>query len=231
MYRLPAFRPPKRPPWTPPPRGAAPDNVAPHPALGVPLGAVRDVAKRLRENVEAGRGVALFGAMADIPTALPALTLARALATDQRVVLIELARRSKVLEAISTVPNMPGLTDVVRGTTSIGNVIGKDKLSRVHVIHHGRAGLPFAALVNSRQFGVMMAALARAYTHVIVDAGHLGVDCFHLAALAPRCVLIAPEGAPRETAAACQILAGAGFANVAVMSATAAVQPHGLVAA
>jgi polysaccharide biosynthesis transport protein len=212
-------------------RGTASDNVAPHPALGVPLGAVRDVAKRLRENVEAGRGVALFGAMADIPTALPALTLARALATDQRVVLIELARRSKVLEAISTVPNMPGLTDVVRGTTSIGNVIGKDKLSRVHVIHHGRADLPFAALVNSRQFRVMMEALARAYDHVIVDAGHLGVDCFHLAALARRCVLIAPEGAPRETAAACQILAGAGFTDVAVMNAAGAVQPHGLVAA
>ena len=54
---------------------AAAEDAAPHPVLGVPLGAVRDVAKRLRDNVEAGRGIALFGAMADIPTALPALTL------------------------------------------------------------------------------------------------------------------------------------------------------------
>ena len=209
----------------------AAESAAPHPALGVPLGAVRDVAKRLRENVEAGRGIALFGAMADIPTALPALTLARALATDQRVVLIGLARRSKVLEAVSTFPDMPGLTDVVRGTASFGNVIGKDKLSRVHLIHHGAAELSFATLVNSHEFRVMMEALARAYTHVIVDAGHLGVDCFRLAALAPRCVLIAPEDAPRETAAACQMLAGAGFADVTVMSAAEAAQPHGLVAA
>jgi len=213
------------------PANAAAEHAAPHPALGVPLGALRDVAKRLRENVEAGRGIALFGAMADIPTALPALTLARALATDQRVVLIGLARPSKVLEAVSTFPNMPGLTDVVQGTASFGNVIGKDKLSRVHLIHHGRADLPFATLVNSREFRVMMEALARAYTHVILDAGHLGVDCFHLAALAPRCVLIAPEDAPRETAAACQMLAGAGFADIAVMSGAGAAQPHGLVAA
>jgi uncharacterized protein involved in exopolysaccharide biosynthesis/Mrp family chromosome partitioning ATPase len=210
---------------------AAAEDAAPHPVLGVPLGAVRDVAKRLRENVEAGRGIALFGAMADIPTALPALTLARALATDQRVVLIGLARRSTVLEAISTFPNMPGLTDVVHGTASFGNVIGKDKLSRVHLIHHGGADLPFTTLVNSHEFRVMMEALARAYTHVIVDAGHLGVDCFRLAALAPRCVLIAPENAPRETAAACQMLAGAGFADIAVMSAAEAAQPHGQVAA
>jgi len=75
-----------------------------------------------------------------------------------------------------------------------------------------------------------MEALARAYTHVIIDAGHLGVDCFHLAALAPRCVLIAPDGAPREIAAACQMLAGAGFADITVMSAAAAAS-QGLVAA
>jgi succinoglycan biosynthesis transport protein ExoP len=208
------------------------ENAAPHPALGVPLGAVRDVAKRLRDNVGAGSGIAVFGATADVPTTLPALTLARALATDKRVVLIELARRSRVLEAISAWPNMPGLTDVIRGTTSFGHVIGKDKLSRLHIIHHGRTGLPQATLVKSPQFRVMMEALARAYTHVIIDAGHLGVDCFHLAALAPRCVLIAPDDAERETAAACQMLTGAGFVDVTVMgSAAAGGEPHGLVAA
>jgi succinoglycan biosynthesis transport protein ExoP len=213
-----------------PPAQAAAESVAPHLALGVPLAAVRDVARRLRENVDAGRGIALFGAMADVPTTLPALTLARALSTDSKVVLISLAR-SPVLAAISTWPNMPGLTDVVRGTASFGHIIGRDRLSRVHLINHGQADLPLATLVNSRHFRVMVEALARAYTHVIVDAGRLGVDCFHLAALAPRCVLIAPEDAAREIAAACQMLSGAGFADITVMSRAAVAAPHGLEAA
>jgi Mrp family chromosome partitioning ATPase len=147
------------------------------------------------------------------------------------VVLIGLARRSTVLDAISVWPNMPGLTDIIRGTTSFGHAIGKDKLSRAHLIQHGKANLPIATIVNARHFRVMMEALARAYTHVIIDAGRLGVDCFHLAALAPRCVLIAPDDARRETTAACQMLAGAGFADITVMSGTAAAVPHGQAAA
>ena len=206
-------------------------KIAPPPAPAVALVSVANVAQRLRENVEAGRGVALFGATAHISTSRPALTLARALATDARVVLVGLAGRSPVLEAVSASPNMPGLTDVVRETASFGQVIGKDKLSNVHLIHHGRADLPFSDLVNAQLVKVMMEALARAYTHVIVDAGHLGVDCFRLAALTPRCVLIAPDDAPPETAVAYQMLAVAGFADIMVMSESAAAKPHGLAAA
>ena len=35
---------------------------------------------------------------------------------------------------------------MIRGTTSFGHVIGKDKLSRLHIIHYGRAGLAQATL-------------------------------------------------------------------------------------
>jgi Mrp family chromosome partitioning ATPase len=126
---------------------------------------------------------------------------------------------------------MPGLTDMVRGAVSFGQVIGKDKLSGVHLILHGRTDLPFSDLINSRPFKVMMEALARAYTHVIVDAGHLGVDCFRLAAMTPRCVLIVPDDAPQETAAAYQMLAVAGFADITVVSESASAKPHGLAAA
>jgi len=118
----------------------------------------------------------------------------------------------------------------VRGTASFGHVIGKDKLSRLHLVQHGRDDLPFSTLVNSQHFRVMMEALARAYTHVIVDSGHHGVDCFHLAELAPRCVLVAPQDLPRETDAAYQMLAGAGFADITVMGG-AGVDAQGAVAA
>jgi tyrosine-protein kinase Etk/Wzc len=216
---------------------AAPASTEPAPAASpapsVPFAAVQDVARRLREGAAAGGGVAVFGATTDVPTTMPALTVARALAVDAKVVLIGLAQRSPELEAVSAWPNMPGLTDVVRGAASFGHVIGKDKLSRVHIIHHGRANVSFAAMIKSQQFRVMMEALRRAYTHVIVDAGMLGVDCFSLAALTPRCVLIAPEDAERETAAACRMLAGAGFGDIAVIgeAAIAAAASHGQAAA
>jgi hypothetical protein len=51
-------------------------------------------------------------------------------------------------------------------------------------------------------------------------------------ALAPRCVLIAPDDAPRETTAAYQMLAVAGFVDITVMSEAAAeAEVEGLVAA
>jgi hypothetical protein len=120
----------------------------------------------------------------------------------------------------------------VDGTVSFGRIIGKDRHSRVHLVLHGQADLPVSELIDAGQFQVMMEALARAYTHVIVDAGQLDVGCFRLAALAPRCVLIAPDDAPRETAAAYHMLAAAGFAVITVVSEAATeADMEGLVAA
>lgn len=77
----------------------------------------------------------------------------------------------------------------------------------------------------------MMEALSRAYTHVVIDAGSLSDHCFLLAAVAPRAVLIAPDNAPEEIAAAVEMLTGAGFADIAVMSAAPAGASPGLAAA
>jgi len=204
---------------------------APHPALGVPLGAIQDVARRLRENSGIGPGAAVFTARPELATTLPALTLARTLATDAKVVLVGLVKPAPVLEAISLQPSLPGLTDVIRGTASFGQIIGKDRLSRLHLVHYGLADLPLRALCVSPQFVVMMQALSRAYTHVIVDAGALSGDCGGFAAVAPRSVLIAPDNAPQEIATAVQMLVSSGFADIAVMTSGAMVGPDALVAA
>jgi polysaccharide biosynthesis transport protein len=191
---------------------------APHPALGVPLGAIHDVARRLRENHGIGSGAVVFTVRPDIATTLPALTLARTLATDAKVVLVGLVKPAPVLEAISLQPSLPGLTDVIRGTASFGQIIGKDRLSRLHLVHYGLADLSIKALCGSPQFVVMMQALSRAYAHVIVDAGALSAERGGLAAVAPRSVLIASDNAPQEIATAVQMLVGAGFADIAVMT-------------
>ena len=219
-------------PRAPPLSGAieAPESRAPLPAPGVPLGTLRDVVKRLRESVATGPGVAVFSAHEETPTTLPALTLARALATDSKVVVVGLAKRAPILEAISAWPNMPGLSDVIRGSASFGQVIGRDKLSRVHLVNFGRSDLSLQDVLNSRHFAVMIEALGRAYDHVVIDAGKLGADRLRLATLAPRCVLIAPDDGQPATAAF-ELLTAAGFADIAIMTATDAATDGSLAAA
>jgi succinoglycan biosynthesis transport protein ExoP len=204
-----------------------------HPLLGMPLGSVDDVAQRLRANVALGRGVAVFAATAGTPTAAPALALARALAGNAKVVLVGLVPDAAAREALGLEPNATGVADVVSGAASFGQVIRRDKGSRVHLIAFGRPDVGIDAILNSRRFLTMIEALAKAYDHVVVDAGDLGSGALRLAANAPRSVLIASPDAQRDAASASRMLSGAGFTDIAVMTPAAAAsgQPHDLVAA
>jgi len=77
----------------------------------------------------------------------------------------------------------------------------------------------------------MIEALAKAYDHVVVDAGDAGSGARHLAAIALRGVVIASPDAQGDAASASRMLVGAGFADIAVMTPAAAGEPHDLVAA
>ena len=126
-----------------------------------------------------------------------------------------LLKRSPVLDAAALRPPMPGLSDVVRGRASFGEVLGKDRLSRLHLVSFGLADVSPSTLVGSGRFTVMMEALARSYDHVVIDAGRLADHGLRLAAVAPRCVVIAPDkGEPAEM----QRLAAAGFADIAILA-------------
>ena len=190
-----------------------PETRAPHPPPGAAPGTVSDVVTRLRTGVAAGRAVAVFS-LGDAPTTQPALTLARALAADAKVVLVGLLKPAPVLDAVAARPHMPGLSDVIRGRASFGEVLGKDRLSRLHLVSFGASDVPLAALLNSRRFAVMMEALARAYDHVIIDAGRLGDNGLQLATVAPLCVVFSDEREPAEVAR----LAAAGFADIAILA-------------
>jgi hypothetical protein len=79
----------------------------------------------------------------------------------------------------------------------------------------------------------MIEALAKAYDHVIIDAGNPGSGTLRLASMAPRGVLVASPDEQREASSASRMLSGAGFADITVMTPAAAAngRPHDLVAA
>jgi polysaccharide biosynthesis transport protein len=213
------------------PAGASDGGDAPHPLLGMPLGSVDDIAQRLRANVELGRGAAVIAATPGTPTTAPALTLARALAGDAKVVLVGLVPDAAAAEAMGLEANIAGLAEVVGGAASFGQVIRRDKESRVHLVAFGRSDFGIDTILNSRRFQTMIEALAKAYDHVIIDAGDLGTGSLRLAVMAPRGIVIASPDAQREAASACRMLAGAGFTDIAVMTTAAAATEHDLVAA
>jgi succinoglycan biosynthesis transport protein ExoP len=140
------------------------------------------------------------------------------------VVLVGLLRDAPILDAVSTAPASPGLSEIVSGSVSFGEAIARDKLSRVHLVGFGRSDLPLTALLTSPRFSIMMEALQRAYDHIILDAGMLDDERLQLAAIAPRCVLIV-QGKDGPAAAVLDRLAAAGFADIAIMTGSEMANP------
>jgi uncharacterized protein involved in exopolysaccharide biosynthesis len=218
-------------------RGSVGDSLAldaaPPPQPGTALASLDEVAQRLRTNAKLGRGVTVIGATAATPTTAPALTLARALSGDGKAVLVCLVPVSAALESTGLEPHSAGLADVVRGAASFGQVIRRDKQSRLHLVGYGWPDLGIDAILGSRRFTTMIEALAKAYDQVVIDAGGLGSGTLRLAAVAPRGVVIAAQDSQNEAEATSRMLTAGGFADVAVMTAlpAAAGRPQDLVAA
>ena len=188
------------------------------PAQGLPLRAIDDLARELRTAGEGGRRLAVFGVSRQAGTSLSAVGLARALARDARVVLVDLALGSPRLAAISTDPHAPGVAEIARGACAFGDAITRDKLSRVHLVGAGRPGPEGAAVVASERLTMMIEALGRAYDHVIIDAGaahEAAVERFYR--LARRAALVATDPAAPMTRAAHERLVMAGFGEVVLL--------------
>ena len=188
-----------------------------HPALGVPISTIDEFARHLRAAGESGCRVAVFGASRAVGTTLASITLARALALDSKTVLIDLALAAPNLAVISLDPAAPGLAEAVRGTASFGDIITRDRLSRLHLVAAGRIGSDGAAIIASQRLTMMLEALARSYDHVIIDAGAVTEAAVErLVRLAPRAVLVTSEAGALATKAGRERLAGAGYADIAV---------------
>ena len=93
----------------------------------MPVGTVEQIARSLRQAGDAGRRVTVVGAARNVGTTYAAITLARALAKDANVVLVDLAFGAPNLSVISTDPKAPGIAELVRGTASFGDIITRDQ--------------------------------------------------------------------------------------------------------
>lgn len=139
-----------------------------HPEMPAAVSEIAHVARALRE-AHAGK-ITVIGACENDSITLTALTLARLLARDAKVVLVDLAMTSPTLAAISTDPAAPGLTDLMQGAASFGQIITKDRLSGVHLVGAGR-DVAQRSLLQLPRVTLAVDALLRVYDHVVLDAG------------------------------------------------------------
>jgi Mrp family chromosome partitioning ATPase len=218
---LPALPPAPRLPPVPPMLAAAPSIVPAAPVAAAPtaFSGIEQVAHSLRQSGEAGRRVTIVGTSRNAGTTYAAISLARALAHDANVVLVDLAFGAPNLSVLSIEPQAPGLAELIRGAASFGDIITRDQYSNVHLIATGNVGHDAAALSASPMLTTVIEALARSYEHVVIDAGSVpDVAVENFAALAPRAVLIAAEPAAAGTRAARDRMMAVGFGDVTLVA-------------
>jgi len=185
---------------------------------GVSLDAIEGLARELTNAGEGARRITVVGALRDAGTSMTAITLARSLARTSRVVLVDLALSAPTLSIIASDPAAPGLAELVQGSASFGEIITRDRYSRVHLVMAGRGPVDATAVMTSQRLSVALEALARSYDHVVIEAGAIedaALDRF--AMLAPRAVLVALGLDHPATELARDRLLKIGFANVNVL--------------
>jgi succinoglycan biosynthesis transport protein ExoP len=149
---------------------AAPVVRDTHPDLAAGVTEIDQLAGDLRAVGEEARKITIMGTGENENIALTALTLARLLARNAKVVLVDLSVSSPTLTAVSVDPKAPGLADLMLGEASFGEIITRDRLSPVHLVSAGRAGTD-RALLQSPRLTLALDALLRVYDHVLLDAG------------------------------------------------------------
>ncbi|EKS38249.1 GumC family protein [Afipia broomeae] len=193
---------------------AAPRDTPPQ----VPTGIVE--IERLAAMLRGGaaRKITVIGAHQDESVTLVALTLARLLSRNSKVVLVDLAMASPTLAAVSTDPASPGLTELMQGSASFSDIITKDRLSAVHIVGAGRDAAQ-RQLLQLPRINLAIDALSRAYDYVVLDAGTAS-DLPATVIAAQAHAVIIPD--PAITAAAREMmktqLLESGFAGVTILT-------------
>ncbi|NGX98881.1 MAG: polysaccharide biosynthesis tyrosine autokinase, partial [Candidatus Afipia apatlaquensis] len=166
----------------------------------------------------AARKITVIGAHQDESVTLVALTLARILSRNSKVVLVDLAMASPTLAAVSTDPASPGLTELMQGSASFSDIITKDRLSAVHIVGAGRDAAQ-RQLLQLPRINLAIDALSRAYDYVVLDAGTASDLPATVIATQAHAVII-PD--PAITAAAREMmktqLLESGFAGVTILT-------------
>jgi len=179
---------------------------------------IEDLAGHLRDAGEAARKVTILGTATGDSITLTALTLARLLARDARVVVVDLSASSPMIPAVSVDPAAAGLAELMLGEASFAQVITKDRLSRVHLVSAGRPGFD-RALLQSPRLTLAIDALLRVYDHVLLDAGTASELPAELLTAQARAVVVPdPSMAADARTRMCDQLRAVGFSEVTMLS-------------
>jgi len=198
---------------------AVPEAPADQVAGSSPDNSIAGIAAQLRAAGAAGRRVAVVGVARNVGTTLTAVALARSLAGSARVVLVDLALGAPNIAAFAIDRTGPGITDLVRGAASFGQIITRDRDSRAHIVPAGRIDVDSAAILGSERLRIGITALGHAYDHVVIDAGAMSAATAEaIAPLAQRVVLVATGMADDAVAAAADRLIAAGFTDVTMFT-------------
>jgi len=193
--------------------------VPPTAAAPMIFSGVEQIARNLRQSGEVGRRVAVIGTARNAGTTYAAISLARALAREANVVLVDFAFAAPNLSVISNEPQAPGLAELIHGAASFGDVITRDQYSNVHIIATGDIGADGPALAVSPMLTTVIEALARSYDHVVIDAGAATDGLVErLAPLAHCAILVASDPAAASTRVERDHLMTAGFGEVTLLA-------------
>lgn len=173
---------------------------------------------------ESARRVAVIGA-ASGGSASTALTLARLLGQDSRVVLVDLSAASPELAAASADPAAPGLAELVRAEASFGDIITHDRRSGIHLVGIGQ-NVSDDTVLQSPRVGMALDALARVYDHVVMDAGGLEDLSPALAGTGAHAVVLCDAALTEQARRAMRAeLLAAGFSGVTLLAAASDFRP------
>jgi tyrosine-protein kinase Etk/Wzc len=188
------------------------------PDLEAELDAIAHLADGLRGAGEVARKVTVLGTAPNEKIALTALTLARLLARQARVVVVDLSGSSLAMSGASVGPAAPGLAELMLGEASFSQVITKDRLSRVHLVNSGRPGSD-RTLLQSPRLMLAIDALLRVYDHVLLNAGTTSELPAQLLTAQARAVMV-PDASMAADARnlMCDQLRAAGFTEVTMLN-------------
>jgi uncharacterized protein involved in exopolysaccharide biosynthesis len=196
---------------------AAPAFREPYPDLAPVLSEIERLADDLRSAGDTARKVTVLGTASNESITLTTLTLARLLARQARVVVVDLSV-SPAIAAVSVDPAAPGLAELMLGEASFSQVITKDKLSRAHLVTSGRAGSD-RSLLQSPRLTLAIDALLRVYDHVVLDAGTASDLPAELLTAQARAVVVPDASmAPDARTLMCDQLRAVGFSEVTMLS-------------
>ena len=187
--------------------------IVPNADAAASLNEVEQLAEELRSAGRAAHKVTILGTAPGEGITLTALTLARLMAREAKVAVVDLAATSQMMSAVSVDPAAPGLAELMQGEASFAQIITKDKLSRVHLVTAGRPGFD-RALLQSPRLTLAIDALLRVYDHVLLDAGTASDLPAELLTAHARAVVV-PDAAMEADARTlmCEQLTAVGFAR------------------